>query len=205
MAGLYFYVSQEKIKDIIDCGLKLSEWYDRESFLPGSYGNKKVLKTFLNPNDDVKRLKNPSYQCLRLDVDPNYCIVGDADLYGMGLNEPTLMEQYKSTLAPLYNYHFGVFRNPEVLVMTSVLPDRIKIIGKTMDFPILYENSADLYLHNIMLKHEEIYKDSGNRLLYAFFILLVSQGKATRFEDKEHHKAVFFYQDSKEYVVLQIP
>ena len=35
MADLYFFVSKDKIEDVVDCGLKLSEWYDRELIIPG--------------------------------------------------------------------------------------------------------------------------------------------------------------------------
>lgn len=205
MAGLYFYVPKSKIKDIVDCGLKLSEWYDREISLPGFTGNRKVIKALLNPRDDIALQKDASYQCLRLDVDLDYCRVGDSALYKMGRNESKLMERYIETLIPLSNYRFGTFRDPEVLVMTSVLHDRIEVTGRDLDVPILYESSAVLYLNNLMEKHEEVYKDSGNHLLYAFFMFLESQGKVVRFEDNEHKLAVFFYTDSKEYAVLRIP
>jgi hypothetical protein len=205
MAGLYFYVPKSKIKDIVDCGLKLSEWCDREISLPGFTGNRRVIKALLNPRDDIMLQKDTAYQCLRLDIDLDYCRVGDAALYKMGTKEPKLMERYIENLVPLSDYRFGTFRDPEVLVMTSVLHDRIEITGRDLDVPILYESSAVLYLNNLLEKHEEVYKDSGNHLLYAFFIFLESQGQVVRFEDKEHKYAVFFHADSKEYTVLQIP
>lgn len=203
MAGLYFYAPRKKISEIVSCGLKLSEWYDRQISLPGRYGERRFIKALLNPRDDDEKLKDPNYRCLRLEVDANYCIVGDSTLYGMGLKEPKLMERYKDTLTALKDYRFGMFRLPEVLVMTSVLPDSIEVAGKAMDIPILYENSASLYLSNMLEKHEEEWNDSGNHLLYAYYLYLESQGKVTHFTDKEH--AVFFHRDSKEYVVLKIP
>lgn len=205
MAGVYFYVPQNELKDIVDCGLKLSEWFDREISLPGLIENKKVLKALLNPRDDEEKLENPAYQCLRLDVDVEYSRVGDSDLYQVGLKEPTLMEAYKSSVIPLRNYRFGTFRNPEVLIMTSVLAEKIEIMGKIFDTPILYESSEKLYLNNIMDKHNETWNDSGNHLLYTFFVFLELQGKVTQFEDLEHGKAIFFYNESKEYTVLRIP
>ena len=205
MAGLYFYAPKEKIKDIVDCGMKLSEWYDRELTLHGLNGSRKIIKALLNPRDDVNRLKDADYRCLRLDVDLDYCRVGDASLYEMGQNEPILMKQYGDNLIPLCNYRFGTFRNPEVLVMSSILPERIEVMGIALDTPILYESSETLYLNNILEKHEETYQDSGNHLLYAFLVMLESQGKVIRYEDKEHQKAVFFTANHEEYTVLQIP
>ena len=185
--------------------MKLSEWYDRDIAFPGFNGNKKVIKALLNPRDDVKRLKDANYQCLRLDVDLDYCRVGDASLYELGLRDPILMERYMETLVPLRNYRFGTFRNPEVLVMSSVLAEHIEVMGMALDTPILYESSELLYLNNLLEKHEETYQDSGNHLLFAFYVLLESQGKVVRYEDKEHQKAIFFNADGKEYTVLQIP
>lgn len=205
MADLYFFVSKGKIEDVVDCGLKLSEWYDRELILPGMSESKKVLKALLNPRDDTKKLKDTNYKCVRLQVELEYCRVSDASLYRMSQENPGIKELYYSSIVPLKDYCFGTFRDPEVLVMTSVLPEFIKVTGLTLDIPLLYENSENLYLVNLMEKHEELYNDSGNHLLYAFFTYLESKGKATRFEDKEHKNVVFFYTDSKEYTVLRIP
>ncbi len=205
MAGLYFYVPREKIKDIVDCGLKLSEWYDREILLPGMRDRNRAIKMLMNPRDDGARLKDPLYQCLRLEVDLDYCRVGEATLYEMGLKVPSLMDQYLLCLMPYSDYRFGTFRKPEVLVMASVLPDSIEVMGRAMDIPILYENSTTLYLNNIIERHEELYKDSGNHLLYAYYVLLESHGRVKRFEDREKGHVVFFSNDSSDYIVLQIP
>lgn len=205
MADLYFFVSKGKIEDVVDCGLKLSEWYDREIALPGTSESKKVLKALLNPRDDTKMLKDPNYQCVRLQIDLEYCMVADASLYRMGQEDPGINQLYYNNIIPLKDYCFGTFRNPEVLVMTSVLPEFIKVTGTALDIPLLYENSENLYLVNLLEKHEEHYNDSGNHLLYAFFTYLESKGKATRIEDKERKNVVFFYTDSKEYIVLRIP
>ncbi|NLX65035.1 MAG: hypothetical protein GX022_09735 [Clostridiaceae bacterium] len=205
MADLYFYVTREKVEDIVDCGLKLSEWYDRELMLPGMNEKKKVLTALLNPRDDAEKLKNTNYQCLRLQVELDYCWVADASLYKIGQEDSRTMDLYYNNIIPLRNYCFGTFRNPEVLVTSSVLPEFIKVAGEVMDTPLLYENSEKLYLVNLREKYEELYNDSGNHLLYAFFTYLESKGKVTRYEDNEHKNVIFFYTDSKEYTVLRIP
>lgn len=205
MAELYFFVTKEKIGDIIDCGLKLSEWYDRVLSIPGIVDNKKVIKAFLNPRDHQEALRNSDYECLRLDVDLEYCKVADGFLYAMGLDNPEFMKRYYNSMVPLQDYCFGTFRDPEVLVMASILPEFIEVTGKALDIPLLYESSEVLYLVNRMEKHEELYKDSGNHLLYAFFTFLESKGKVTRFEDKYQKNAIFVHSDSQEYIVLRIP
>ncbi|MGI6084601.1 MAG: hypothetical protein ACOYIF_04060 [Acetivibrionales bacterium] len=205
MADLYFFVSKERMEDVVDCGLKLSEWYDREITLPGMNDSRKVIKAFLNPRDDLRSLKDTGYQCLRLQVDLEYCWVSDGMLYRMGDEDTGLLKQYYNNIVPLKDYCFGTFRDPEVLVTISVLPEFIEITGAALDIPLLYENSETLYLKNLLNKHEEIYKDSGNHLLYAFFTYLESKGKVTRFEDMEHKNAIFFYNESNAYAVLKIP
>ncbi len=205
MADLYFFVPKEKIEDVVDCGLKLSEWYDRELIFPGMSESRKVLKALLNPRDNIKMLKNSSYQCIRIQVELDYCRVADGALYRMGQENPLLMEQYRNNIVLLKEYGFGNYREPEVLVMTSVLPEYIKVIGAALDIPLLYESSEKLYLVNLLEKHEEQYKDSGNHLLYAFFKYLETKGNISRFEDKEEKNVVFFNNDSKEYTVLRIP
>lgn len=203
MAGLYFYVPREKIRDIVDCGLKLSEWYDREIVLPGSKVSNKAIKTLMNPKDDASKMKDSRYQCLRLELDLDYCKVGEAVLFRMGLTDSFLMEQYLKTLMPFSDYRFGTFREPEVLVLASVLPDHIEVMGKAMDIPILYENSETLYLNNLSEQQEERYKDSGNHLLYAYYVLQESCGKVRKIEDKGY--AVFLSKSGPECTVLKVP
>lgn len=205
MADLYFFVPKEKIEDVVDCGLKLSEWYDRELILPGMNESKKVLKALLNPRDDTKLLKDTNYQCVRLQVELDYCWVSDSTLYQMGLEDSRTLELHSNNIVPLKDYCFGTFRNPEVLVTTSVLPEYIKVAGVALDTPLLYENSENLYLVNLREKYEELYNDSGNHLLYAFFTYLETKGKVIRHEDKEHKNVIFFYTDSSGYTVLRIP
>lgn len=205
MAELYFFVSRDKVQDIVDCGLKLSEWYDREITLPGMNGSRKVLKAYLNPRDDRAKYKDAGFQCLRLNVDLDYCRVADWALYKIGRDEPFLMQKYYESIIPLRDYRFGTFREPEVLVMTSILPEYIEITGVAMDIPLLYESSEALYLTNLMEKQEELYKDSGNHLLYAFYTYLEARGQVVRYEDKEKNYAVFFARDNDEYAVFKIP
>ena len=205
MAGLYFYIPKDRTKDVISCGLKLSEWYDREIILPGGSGSRKVLRTLLNPRDDESKLKDPGYQCLRLEIDPHYCLVGDSALYGLGLKNTAIMERYKRGLTPLAEYKFGTFLLPEVLVTISVLPDCIEVPGKAMDIPVLYESSMSLYLNNALSRQEEIWNDSGNHLLYAYYLYLESSGRVVRYEDKTKGNAVFFWKDNDEYAVCKIP
>lgn len=205
MAELYFFVLKERIEDVIDCGLKLSEWYDRELDIPEISKNKKVLKAFLNPRDNKDVLNDSQYQCIRLEVELDYCRIADSFLYNMGLINSMFMEYYYNTIIPLKDYCFGTYRDPEVLITASVLPENIKLTGKVMDIPLIYENSEEIYLANRIEWHEEEYKDSGNHLLYTFYKYLESVGKVNCYEDQKQRNCIFYNNDGKEYIVLRIP
>ena len=45
----------------------------------------------------------------------------------------------------VYAQFFGTFLAPEVLITTSVLPEKIGILNKGIDIPILYDNSKVFY------------------------------------------------------------
>ena len=49
MSVLYRYVPADSIRDIIDCGIKLSQWYDRELDFGDPMGQRKVMRVLINP------------------------------------------------------------------------------------------------------------------------------------------------------------
>ncbi|NLW02877.1 MAG: hypothetical protein GX027_06390 [Clostridiaceae bacterium] len=205
MSVLYRYVPADSIRDIVDCGIKLSQWYDREMDFGEPQGLRKVMLTLINPWDDPDKSRDKSHRCIRLDLDPTECRVGDADLYRMGLTEPWLMERYMRTLVPLSDYRFGVFRNPECLVFMSVLPEQIEITGKTQDTPVLYESSESLYLNNLMDEIEQQRRDSGNTLVYAYCRYLESKGNMRCIENRDLGIAVFLDPETDAYIVTKTP
>ena len=107
----------------------------------------------MNPRDDAEKMKNTNYQCVRLQLELDYCWVAGALLYKMGQEDTRTMELYYNYCSSK-DYCFGTFKNPEVLVTTSVLPEYIKITGEVLDIPLLYENSEKLYLTNLREKYE---------------------------------------------------
>lgn len=204
MAGVYFYVPTGKIRDIIDCGIKLTEWYDRELDLPGQCV-RKAIKALINPRDDTVKSKDSSWRCIRLDVSPDQCLVGDADLYRLSLKDKSITERYRKTLVSLSEYHFGLYRNPECLIFTSILPDRIEMTGKSQDIPVLFENSEALYSGNILEQLDERLQDSGNTLIYAYCRYAESIGGMNCIEDRELDLTVFIDPESDAYIVTKIP
>lgn len=205
MAGLYFYVPKDKIKDIIECGIKLSEWFDREIELPGTVGARKAMPALIHPRDDGAKSKSKDFKCIRLEVNPDYCRVGDAALYQIGLHNQTVMQKYLETVVPLSSYKFGTFRSPECLLFTSTLPERIEEIGKALDSPILFESSEWLYLKNTMERYEQELNDSGNTMLFAYCCFLEGKGRLERISDQETGMTIFSDRDQGDYVILKTP
>lgn len=205
MAGLYLYAPTQKIPDLTECGIKMSEWYDREIELMGQTGRKRALRALLNPRDDLVRAKDEHYRCIRIEVDPEQCQVGDAILYQMGCRDEGIMRRYLEALVPLSRYRFGVFRNPECLIFTSLLPDRIEVTGKAQDIPVLFESSEALYLGNAMERIEQEHQDSGNTLLYAYCAYLESKGRLIRQEDAELGITLFVEPATQQYIVTRTP
>lgn len=205
MSVLYYYVPADSVCDIIDCGIKLSQWYDRELDFGEPHGRRKVLRALINPWDEPEKSRDKSYRCLRLDLDPKECRVGDADLFRMGLSEPSLMARYLRTLVPLSDYRFGTFRNPECLVFTSILPEQIEVTGKVQDTPVLFENSEALYMGNLLEKFEQQCQDSGNTLVYAYCRYLESLGNMRRIENRDLGISVFLEPETDAYIVTRTP
>ncbi len=205
MAGVYYQVKTEVLADAVQCGLKLSEHADREIFLPGEAMPRRFMTAWLHPEDLPLREPSDSGHCLRLEIDPSRCYVGDAHLYRMGLLQSELKQRYLETLVPLKAYRFGGFRLPECLVGTSVLDSQIAVMGAAMDAPVLYKDSATLYLQTRMAEYEEICGDGGNALLYAWCTQQETIGTMRRHRDKEGKTEVFLSNRTGSTLVLEVP
>lgn len=203
MAVVYFQVPAAAVRDAVQCGLKLSEHADREIRLPGESTPRRAMQARLHPGD--LPVRGEGFVCLRIEMDPARCHVGDADLFRLGLTRPALMERYLSTIVPLRDYRFGRFRSPECLVTSSVLADQIAVTGRALDMPVLYESSASLYLQARMAAYEEACKDGGNGLFFAWCRLLESKGLMERFPDETGVLEVFRSKVTGEMLVLEVP
>lgn len=205
MAGVYYQVRTEQVSDAVQCGLKLSEHAVRELLLPAEAQPRRVMIAWLHPDDLPDRGTDNGHTCLRLDVDPARCWIGDADLYRMGREHPGLMARYLSSLVPLREYRFGTFRSPECAIPFSVLDSQIAVIGRSLDVAVLYESSASLYLQNLMASYEEAQKDNGNALFFAWCRLLASKGLMDRFADSTGNREVYLSKETDALLVLEVP
>ncbi len=204
MAVVYFYIPAQKLEDVIDCGLKLSEWKDRTQATPWSRDARPCIRTFLHPMDDIRH-RDPSFKCIKLDVPTDYCVVADNDLYQLSLEHPELEKKYIDTMVQLDRYFFGSFRSPECLVFTTVLSEQISPLEKGLGEPILYQNSETLYVNNLLEQYKSRFDDINQVLLYSFLTLQKQNGCVEGLQSDEKGLAVFFDTKMSHPVTIPIP
>jgi hypothetical protein len=204
MAVVYFYIPSDKLEDVTDCGIKLSEWKDRDQATRWSSIPKPCLCAFLHPLDD-RRHQDPSYRCVKLDIPVEYLVVANRDLYRLSLEYSDIEQIYIDTMVPLQRYIFGSFRRPECLVFTTVLSEQIKPLGRGLDEPILYESSETLYVNNLLEKYNDRYDDFNQVLLYSFLTLQQQKGFIDGLHSTDERLAVFFDSEEKQHITVPIP
>ena len=132
MAIVYRYVKKDKAQDILKYGIRLSKQFDKEVNLNGY--QKQCITSLLNPKDDEVKFQSEDYVGIKIDIENEYCKVID---FSNEEEAPKAIE--------LNNYILGTFKNPEVLITSSILPERISILNKDIDYPVLYTNSRDYF------------------------------------------------------------
>ena len=203
MVEVYFYLPAAHVGNAVECGVKLSEWYSKEIELEG--GIRKCISAFLNPRDDIEKYMSSEFKCIKMEVMPKYCYVADGLLYRAGLTNPEAMEMYLRTVVPVEKYSFGHFRLPECLVVSTVLGDHIRILDKRLDSPILYNNSEELYVGNIIEDFKERYNNFNDALLYSFFLKLTETGIYRMIKDEGGGTAIFIDNKDETVYTIRIP
>ncbi len=203
MVEVYYYMPVEEIANAVECGIKLSKWFDKEVELGGSM--KKCLSALLNPKDDLVKYNSQNFKCLKLELDCNYCYVADKYLYDVGLNYPQVMEQYFESIKPINDYIFGLYRIPECLITSTAIGGQIKLLDKRLDSPILFGDSEELYLNNIIEKYKEENENFTDAMLYNFYCRLAQIRKIDKIEDMEKKIALFIDNEKQTTIAIKIP
>ncbi len=187
MPEVYYYVKPEDVLNITDCGLKLSTFHDKEVKIEGEM--KQCFSALLNPKDDIELYKSPSFSCLKLQVKSEKCFVADRFIYETALNQD--IELYYKTIIPIDKYMFGTYRLPECLITTTILPGEAQVLNKRIDSPILYTNSEELYINNILQELRDNYPEIDDTLLYVFLDILTGMGKLEKIENSNIGMSIF--------------
>lgn len=203
MIDVYFYMPESEVSNAVECGLKLSRWAEREVSVDDEV--KKCMTALLNPKDDMNKYRSSEYRCVKLEVPPQYCFVADKYLYLVGLKSPLAMELYLKSIVPIDKYIFGSYRLPECLVTSTVISGHIGVLDKRLDLPVLFNNSEELYINNIIETYREEHSEFSDALLYAFYCMLTDAGKLSKKEDPENGIAIFIAKSDGRHFTVKIP
>lgn len=199
MPEVYYYVKSENVSNIIDCGLKLSAFHNKEVMIDGE--KKLCFSGLINPKDDLELYKSSDFSCLKLQVKFGKCFVADRFIYDTAQDKSQNMELYYTTIIPIEKYSFGSYRLPECLITTTILPGEAAVLDKRMDSPVLYSNSEELYIYNVLQELREQYAEIDDCLLYNFLNKLTELGKIDKIENKETSTSVFKNEACKTYCI----
>ncbi|MCX7920789.1 MAG: hypothetical protein N3B21_02010 [Clostridia bacterium] len=203
MVEVYYYIPVNEVDNAVECGLKLSKWAEKEVTIDGE--SRKCISALLNPKDDMEKYKSADYKCVKLELPHKYCFMADRHLYEVGKKSPTVMDMYTGSIIPIENYIFGSYRLPECLVITTVIAGQISILGKRLDSPVLFNNSEELYINNIIESYKEEHDDFNDCLLYNFYCKLAEIGKADKIEDTDNKIAVFIDRARRRAFTIKTP
>lgn len=203
MVEVYFYLPAGRVEDAVECGVKLSDWYSK--VIEMESGIKKCISALLNPRDDTEKYKSSDYKCIKMEIMTKYCYVAESLLYQAGLVYPEAMELYHRTIVPLESYNFGHFRLPECLVTSTVIGDQVSILDKRLDSPILFNNSEELYMGNIIEDFKEKHSNFNDALLYSFFLRLTETGIYRMIKNEGDGTAIFIDNRDDKIYTIKIP
>lgn len=198
MIEVYYYVKSESIADILNCGLKLSVCHNREVIIDGE--KVKCFSGLLNPKDNPELYRSREFTCLKIQVKNDKCFIADGFLLenaGSGSNA----ELYYESVIPIEKYIFGTYRLPECLITTTILPEEASILDKRMDSPVIYTNSEELYINNILQELREQLAETDDFLLYYFFDKLTEEKHLEKLENLQKGTAVFRTPSGKMYCI----
>lgn len=203
MVEVYFYLPAGNVANAVECGLKLSDWYSKEIELEG--GKRKCISALLNPRDDMKKYISSDYKCIKMEIMPKYCYIADSLLYHAGLENPEAMDMYLRSIIPVEKYSFGQFRLPECLIVSTVIGEYISVLDKRLDSPILYNNSEELYVGNIIEDFKEKHDNFNDALLYSFFLKLTASGRFRMMGNEGSSTAIFIDSIDQRVYTIRIP
>jgi hypothetical protein len=203
MVEVYYYLPLDKVNHAVECGMKLSGWFDKEVVIRGE--SKRCISALLNPKDDMEKYRSDTLKGVKIEIPPYYCFVADKYLYQAGLNFPEVMELYTRSITPIQDYIFGSFRLPECLITCTVIAGQVSVLDKRLDSPVLFGNSEELYINNIVEAYREKHQDFNDTMLYYFYCKLAENGKIEKIEDTKKKIAVFLDKTGNQTVTIKIP
>jgi cellulose synthase/poly-beta-1,6-N-acetylglucosamine synthase-like glycosyltransferase len=129
MVRVYYYISRKEAATAVECGLKLSEWFDRKTTFGSN--EKRFIAMYQKPQDDMHKFLSSDFACLEIEISEAHCHMADRLLYnGMSVNRQHNMESYAGSIIPYDRYLEGMYRYPEYLVSATIMPEQVVVINR---------------------------------------------------------------------------
>ena len=186
---VFFYIKREDKERVLECGLKLSEWANRNVFISGI--RHECIKALLNPADDKEKLDDDRYVPLKIRVNPAATIVAEGMLYDECFFEQGVNSLYNDSVILLEKYVFGSYRRPECLLTSTVGSRYFDEMNRGIDVPILYSSSEELYLLKQLEYGKSKYTDFEERLLYRYYKHLSETGVYRMYVMSDNESVIF--------------
>lgn len=174
---MYYYILNNEKENALSCGIKLSVKADKKILING-YATP-CISALLNPKDDLPKYKSDQYACLRIELKAEYCYIANKALCGSTETE----ELYAQSIISPSEYVFGTYRIPECLITCTILPDSISLANKAIGYPVLYNNSEELYINNLIEELKEKHENFNETIFNLFFHKLASKGQLKKLEN----------------------
>ena len=140
MNNLYVFVENNKCDDCVKYGMKLSE-YSNKIISSGDL-QKKGVQAYLSPKDSELYL-NTNYSCLRIESSSLNVFIYNKVFENTNLLDEFVVKQDKYTI--------GDFEEPVALITSTILPENISLYNKTLDVPLIVEDSKEFYYKKSIL------------------------------------------------------
>lgn len=189
MIEVYYYIRKDEADMVAECGMSLLKWHSRVVQIGDTV--RKCIPALLNPRDDMSKYKSPEFKCLKLKAPAESSYIAEKYYYDAGMDDPRMAKLYCDSVIPLRQYVFGTYRLPECLITITLLPGGIDPVHGGLDSPVLFSNSEELYLNNIIELNKEEDDSFSDALLYHYFKYLADRGLIEAIFDNTGRIAVF--------------
>ncbi|MDR0286249.1 MAG: hypothetical protein LBI03_00845 [Clostridiales bacterium] len=179
---LYYSVSEDEYNSLTECGKKLNDYYDKIIFLNGT--ERKFFMARLHPADYEDKQK----RIVKLILNEDIVYVAEGAFYNCGLDD-----LYQKSVIKYSSYVLGMYRDPECLFSSTILPQEIEGYDSRRDEPLLYGCSSELYVNRLLNEARDAESSFDEIILAAYYNikaekdgLSVKKGKDNKvFFDKE--------------------
>ena len=201
---VFLYLPENEAGVVLDCGLRLVRYGTRWT---GDDGARKVfVPALLHPADNPEAYRDKTQACLTIRLPEDQLQVAEGALCPLVLAElPDAAEAYRGTFLPYNKYAFGMYRRPEVLIGSTLLPEQLGRLAHRRDIPNLAGDPEALFLSQQIGNLRTGDPEADEALLFAWFSALANAGKIDTMEDTGAGLVWFRDRNSGRHAVLKKP